>query len=1151
VTVNLAGAGTTGVGDWSGITILTGSGNSDTITGLNKTYALDAATPDKGSSGGLTWASFENITDTGTGIFNMGTGGSVTGTLNGGGGGTLNYGSYSTPVTVNLAGAGTTGVGSWTGIKTVTGNAANTNTVTGSGETYNLTELNAGNNGTVYWTSMENLTGGTGADTFTGAGGSITGALTDTAGTTTLNGLLTAGSVNISGAVVLGSDTVLTSAGINLQSAVNGGGFNLDLSDSGTSTLGRAVTNLASLTTDAVDINGGVVTTTGAQNYDGAVRLTDNTTLTGSTVTTKGTVVGGTHSLGIGGNAVFGDAAADTLTGLTTLSVSGTTTINTDTITSSGTQNYSGAVTLGSNTTLTGAGVTFSSTVGSPGTAYSLAVNDSGTTTFTGAVGIGGALASLTTDAGGTTLLGANVRAQGGTITFNDAVSLDAGPVTITDTGGTGVVFRSTVNGAQDLTLAVSGATTFAAAVGEAAALGDGTGASLTINSPGRTEFQSTVKTASGISQSDGAGVVTFQKDATVGAGDTASSFNGTVELGEMTLKSAGPVTFGNSASDRVRLLGSPVGIDTSQDGQPVTFNSRVDGEQAFTVDSRSGSTGGGAVAFKAAVGAETPLTGLTVDAGSARFDGTVRVGDQGLTVTATDTVDFADTVDAGGRVRVEAGANITTKGVDSAAGNIEIRSTGGDLVVSGDVSATGGGVSLISEAGRIYTHLQKPTDKDSQEEYVLDVAIAGYSSDPGQGVDLGATSRKAAIVVSSGKSLYLGSNAELTAGGTYHTGSAAQDDREALRLRYKGDRTLAGDPLDVAIYLKAGPDYYGALPPGGPAPTDPSVTVSSRRISINSTDGQHIGALVVDAANKVEFGVDFEGYLSRAAGTGNLPISDLQRIEVVSRLSPGDLDTVAKLGTLPHADDLNYTVLNWPQFSGADYKNYFDRTYNGYAIYLLRAAEVGGETPSVPVPSWSLSPVVPFTQAAPIPVVAMVNVVDRASMVERKVDTEDILGRRGLPHPDCMSEEQKGTTNCQTVGGLLAVDRALLDGLAARMVDVNDRLMPASETPEERKERMAQLGKLAEHWRLVNSGNLRQIQAEVQNTPGLHEWMEGAVEYVRILCEPLHEPLRAATEAFLTKYMRTSRQSWPFMRNYIELRLVQDSTQVSSARGK
>ena len=84
-----------------------------------------------------------------------------------------------------------------------------------------------------------------------------------------------------------------------------------------------------------------------------------------------------------------------------------------------------------------------------------------GITDINGVIGGTAPIATLTTDAGvGATQIGANISAQGGTLTFNGPVLLDTGPITLTDTGGTGVMFNDTVDGAQDLTLAVTGATT-------------------------------------------------------------------------------------------------------------------------------------------------------------------------------------------------------------------------------------------------------------------------------------------------------------------------------------------------------------------------------------------------------------------------------------------------------------------------------------------------------------------------------------------------------------------------------------------------------------------------------------------------------------------------------------------------------------------
>ena len=174
------------------------------------------------------------------------------------------------------------------------------------------------------------------------------------------------------------------------------------------------------------------IITTGAQTYgDNVHALGADTHLTGSTVTTQGTVTGNTRVLGITGNAVFGNNTADTVTGLASLSVSGTTGINTNTLSSTGAQTYTGAVVLGADTTLSGIGVSFASTVKSDGTNRALTLNDSGTTTFGGAVGgdgsvAGDELASLTTTAGGTTAINGGRIITTGTQTYGDNVTLGA-----------------------------------------------------------------------------------------------------------------------------------------------------------------------------------------------------------------------------------------------------------------------------------------------------------------------------------------------------------------------------------------------------------------------------------------------------------------------------------------------------------------------------------------------------------------------------------------------------------------------------------------------------------------------------------------------------------------------------------------------------
>ena len=140
--------------------------------------------------------------------------------------------------------------------------------------------------------------------------------------------------------------------------------------------------------------------------------------------------------------------------------------------------------------------------------AQALAVSaGTGTTRFNADVGGSTALLSLTTDVGGRTEIGASITVSGSTLTFNDPVDL-TGPSTLTDTGTTGLAFNSTLDGAQDLTLNITGPSAFRGAVGGITPLGDGVGPSVTINSAGPTIFASTVETASGILIADDAGPV-------------------------------------------------------------------------------------------------------------------------------------------------------------------------------------------------------------------------------------------------------------------------------------------------------------------------------------------------------------------------------------------------------------------------------------------------------------------------------------------------------------------------------------------------------------------------------------------------------------------------------------------------------------------
>ena len=193
-----------------------------------------------------------------------------------------------------------------------------------------------------------------------------------------------------------------------------------------------------------------------------------------------------------------------------------------------------------------------------------------------------------------------------------------------------------------------------------------------------------------------------------------------------------------------------------------------------------------------------------------------------------------------------------------------------GDISLADYVEADSGGVSIISENGKIFT------DGATLENDTLDVAIRGYSDQSeGIGVDLPHGPGKAAIVIMSSEDLKLGENAELLATGLYD--ATVVDDRPGVDFLVDSAASdppgrNPGEPIDVAIYLSSqtGDVHVGSA------------------VSIES---EGTGAMVVDAYDTVSFGSLFEDSLE---GIGWL--------EVCSRRT-GSLNEAVYLGTLPYAD--------------------------------------------------------------------------------------------------------------------------------------------------------------------------------------------------------------------------------------------------------
>jgi hypothetical protein len=400
--------------------------------------------------------------------------------------------------------------------------------------------LNVTNSGTF----TKNATG----DINAGGGVAISGNVSVT------NSIITGNSaVSIGGATALtGATTVSTGTGdVTFTGAVTGNQA-LSVNSTGTTTFASPV-SIGSLATNAggtTAINGGAVTTTGAQTYGDAVTLGTNTIFasTGNAdIAFNNTLNGGvTVDVNTGGVTRFlapvGGGVA--LTSLTT-DAGGTTDLNGGAVTTTGAQTYNDAVTLTANTTLTSntAGITFVNNVNSDATARTLTLSAPGTVTFTGNVGNTAALADLDVNAGGILFNGpaaqtVTVNVNGGTantVTFNAPVVLGQNVTINTDGPGVdnNVTFTNRINadtaaGARSLTVTTGGGTsTFQQGIGAGTADRElfavtlaGANAGITgdvlVNGGGNVDLQGVTNLAF----SDGAKIDTDRSGGTTAAGN-------------------------------------------------------------------------------------------------------------------------------------------------------------------------------------------------------------------------------------------------------------------------------------------------------------------------------------------------------------------------------------------------------------------------------------------------------------------------------------------------------------------------------------------------------------------------------------------------------------------------------------------------------
>ncbi len=407
VTIDLSNGTATGTGGISSIENVISSAGNDTIIGALSAVLLDtgAGTDTLDFSNVLSnlnitvhaagtlsvtdgvdsvnnIAGAENIIGgTATNTYTFEDGASITGTITGGSN-VLSYAAYTTNVSINLNTNTATGTGGASSVVNVIGGAGS-DTLTGadSANTWNVTGTNTGSVGGTSFSGVENLAGGTGADSFTFAALSSVDSVAGNAGSDTLDlssdtsGVtvdLSLGTASYAGAIS-GIEDVVTGAGndtiIGALSAV--------LLDTGAGTDTLDFSNVASNLNITVHVDGttsvtdGVDTVNniaGAENIIGGTGTNTYTFEDGASI--AGNITGGSNilnysayttnvsinlntntAMGTGGASsvvnVIGGTGNDTLTGADNANAWSITGVNTGTV---GSTSFSGIENLAGGT---------------------------------------------------------------------------------------------------------------------------------------------------------------------------------------------------------------------------------------------------------------------------------------------------------------------------------------------------------------------------------------------------------------------------------------------------------------------------------------------------------------------------------------------------------------------------------------------------------------------------------------------------------------------------------------------------------------------------------------------------------------------------------------------------------------------------------
>ncbi|MDA1276990.1 MAG: hypothetical protein O2960_23480 [Verrucomicrobia bacterium] len=603
------------------------------------------------------------------------------------------------------------------------------------------------------------------------------------AGGTTLNGAVTtAGKQTYNSAVTLATGAV-TVAGTDISFGNTvGGGQNLLLAGGGVTTVAGAVT-LTGTATFALSgggltrLNSNVTTATGTQTYAEPIVLTSGSVLTSANADiVLDAVIGKGNNLTVttgagGGNVTLGT----TVSGVGNLSVTsgtGTIGINVGAVTTTGSQTYSGNVTLGgasSLITFTGTAATFTGTLAGGG--KDLTLDFSGPTTLASGFG-GGAIRNLVlaNTGGGTTTINGSITTTG-VQTYQNAVTLGDGAITLT---GVGITFGGSITGdggaGDNLTVTDSATTTVSGAITAVDTLTFSAGASGTILNNGTVTSLTAINLSSPVTL--GADVTLTGAVTTTAAGTIDGTGDGTESLTIMgTAVLAGHI--GTAANKTLEFLSVS---GTASIGATITT-----------------STVGGGTGNQTYTGAVT-LTGASVlTGGTPTFTAGVTTGaSQDLTLnfsgaTAIDGSTFGSVSDVNNLV-VGNGGTVTLAGTITTVGS----QTYGDAVsLTADtilVSSGNSGLSLNSTVAGGGFNLTTTTTAAT--------TLGGAVSNVSALVTGGVTTISGGTVATSGAQTYggtitLGANATLSGTAPTFAGTAVTGAGFDLTLNFSGATTI------------------------------------------------------------------------------------------------------------------------------------------------------------------------------------------------------------------------------------------------------------------------------------------------------------------------------------------------------------------------